>query len=94
VLKAIDYKTGDIRWTHELGEGTPAAGILTTASGLTFTADIPGNLLALRSSDGKTLWHSSGGARMQSQPVTYMLDGRQYLVTGIGGVLFSWALPE
>jgi alcohol dehydrogenase (cytochrome c) len=94
VLKAIDYKTGDIRWTHELGEGTPAAGILTTASGLTFTADVPGNLLGLRSSDGKTLWHTSGGGRMQSQPVTYMLDGRQYVVTGIGGVLFAWALPE
>lgn len=94
VLKAIDYRTGDIRWEHELGEGTPAAGILMTASGLTFTADIPGNMLALRSSDGETLWHAGGGARMQSQPVTYMLDGRQYVVTGIGGVLFAWALPE
>ena len=94
VLKAIDYKTGEIRWTHELGEGTPAGGVLTTASGVVFTGDVAGNVLALRTSDGATLWHAGGGARMQSQPVTYMLDGRQYVVTGMGGVLFAWALPE
>jgi alcohol dehydrogenase (cytochrome c) len=94
VLKAIDFKTGDIKWTHALGQGTPAGGVLTTASGLTFTGDIPGNALALRTSDGTTLWHAGGGAKMQSQPITYMLDGRQYVVTGIGGVLFAWALPE
>jgi len=94
VLKAIDYKTGEIRWSHDLGEGTPAGGVLTTASGVVFTGDIAGNVLALRTSDGATLWHAGGGARMQSQPVTYMLDGRQYVVTGMGGVLFAWALPE
>jgi len=31
---------------------------------------------------------------MQSSPITYMLDGKQYLLTGAGGVLFSWRLPE
>ena len=94
VLKAIDYQTGKIRWSHELGQGTPGGGVLTTEGGVLFTGDIQGNVLALRTSDGKTLWHAGGGASMQSQPITYMLDGRQYVVTGMGGVLYAWALPE
>jgi alcohol dehydrogenase (cytochrome c) len=31
---------------------------------------------------------------MQSSPITYQLDGRQYVLVGAGGVLFAWALPE
>jgi alcohol dehydrogenase (cytochrome c) len=52
-----------------------------------------GNILALETSDGKTLWHSGTGAPMQTSPITYELDGRQYVVTGSGGVMFAWALP-
>src|SRR5438270_2218102 len=94
VLEAIDYQTGKIRWTHELGRGGSGAGVLTTDSGLTFTGDAYGNVLALSTSDGKTLWHAGQGAPMQSSPITYELDGRQYLLTSSGGVLFAWAVPE
>jgi alcohol dehydrogenase (cytochrome c) len=94
VIEAIDYQTGKIRWTHELGTGTPTAGILTTSSGLTFTGDLKGNVLALETSTGKTLWHAGSGGRMSTSPITYELDGRQYLLTGSGGVLFAWALPQ
>jgi alcohol dehydrogenase (cytochrome c) len=94
VLEAIDYQTGKIRWTHELGEGTPTAGILTTASGLTFTGDNKGNLLALETSTGKTLWHTGSGGRMATSPISYELGGRQYLLAGSGGVLFAWTLPQ
>jgi len=94
VLEAIDYQTGTIRWKHELGEGNPGAGILTTDTGLTFTGDVRGNFLALNTADGKTLWHAGVGSPMRSSPITYELDGRQYLITGSGGVLFAWALPD
>jgi alcohol dehydrogenase (cytochrome c) len=94
VLEAIDYKTGKIRWTHELGPGGSGAGVLTTDSGLTFTGDAPGNFLALDTSTGKTLWHAGSGARIGSSPISYELDGRQYLLTSSGSVLFAWALPE
>jgi alcohol dehydrogenase (cytochrome c) len=93
VIEAIDYQTGKIRWTHELGSGTPGAGVLTTASGLTFTGDTEGNLLALDSTTGKTLWHTGSGARMGTSPMTYELGGRQYVLAGSGGMLFAWALP-
>jgi alcohol dehydrogenase (cytochrome c) len=94
VLQAIDYQTGKIKWTHELGQGTPTAGVLTTASGLTFTGDVRGNVLALETSTGKTLWHAGSGGRMSTSPITYELGGRQYLLTSSGTVVFAWALPQ
>jgi alcohol dehydrogenase (cytochrome c) len=93
VIDAIDYQTGKIRWSHEVGPES-GAGVLTTDSGLTFTGDAMGNFLALDSSDGKTLWHAGSGAPSQSSPITYELDGRQYLLTSSGGVVFVWALPQ
>jgi alcohol dehydrogenase (cytochrome c) len=94
VIEAIDYQTGKIRWSHELGPGGSGAGVLTTDSGLTFTGDAQGNFLALDSGDGKTLWHAGSGSRIQSSPITYELDDRQYLLTSSGGVVFAWALPQ
>lgn len=93
-LDAIDYQTGKIRWRHELGPGGSGAGVLTTDSGLTFTGDAEGNMLALATSDGKTLWHAGTGAHIESSPIVYELDGREYVLIGSGGVLTAWALPE
>jgi alcohol dehydrogenase (cytochrome c) len=92
-LRAIDFRTGTIRWSHDIGDGAGAAGVLTTATGLAFSGDNAGNALALRTSDGATLWHSSIG-RVGNGPITYELDGRQYVVMGAGSALFAWALPE
>jgi alcohol dehydrogenase (cytochrome c) len=94
VIDAIDYQTGKIRWTHDVGRGGSGAGVLTTDSGLTITGDGSGNMLVLATSDGKTLWHAGTGSSIESSPITYALDGRQYIVTSSGGVLFAWALPE
>ena len=94
VIEAIDYQTGKIRWTHYVGPGGSGAGVMTTASGLTFTGDAFGNVLALDTSNGQTLWHAGTGDPMQSSPITYQLDGRQYVITSSGGVLFAWVLPQ
>jgi alcohol dehydrogenase (cytochrome c) len=94
VLDAIDYQTGKIRWSHELGPEGSGAGVLTTDSGLTFTGDAMGNFLALDSRDGKTLWHAGSGSHIVSSPISYELDGRQYVLTSSGSVLFAWALPQ
>ena len=93
ILTAIDYKTGAIRWKHDMGEGEDVAGILTTGGNLLFTGDNSGNLLALDPASGKTLWHVSVGADMVASPMTYELDGRQYLLTPVGSNMLAWALP-
>ena len=92
MLRAIDYQTGKIRWEHDLSGGEPSAGVLTTASGVTFSGDSATNVLALRTTDGATLWHSGIG-RVANSPVTYELDGRQYLLVASGSVLYAFALP-
>ncbi len=92
-LRAIDYRTGEIAWSHPIGNGAGAAGVLTTASGLAITGDIPGNLMVLRTSDGETLWHAPIG-RVGNGPIAYMLDGRQYVVVGARSSLYAFALEE
>jgi alcohol dehydrogenase (cytochrome c) len=92
-IEALDYQTGKIRWKHELGPGAYGAGVLTTDSGLTFSGDQEGNFLALDTSNGKTLWYAGSGGHIASSPISYELDGRQFIVTSGGGVLFAWALP-
>ena len=92
-LRAIRYDTGDIVWQHDLHGGAGAAGVLTTASGLAFTGDSANSAMALRTTDGSTLWHSAIG-RVGNSPITYELDGRQYVVLGGGSALYAFALPQ
>jgi alcohol dehydrogenase (cytochrome c) len=92
-LRALDYRTGKVVWDHELGDDEGSAGILTTAGGLLFTADNNGNLLALDPSTGNTLWHLNAGGAMQNGPMTYQLDGRQYVVMAVQDTLYAFALP-
>jgi alcohol dehydrogenase (cytochrome c) len=92
-MRAIDYRTGKVVWNHELGDGETLAGILTTAGHLLFSADNSNNLLALDPATGKTLWHLNAGGRMEASPMTYELDGRQYLIIAVQDVLYAFALP-
>jgi alcohol dehydrogenase (cytochrome c) len=92
-LRALDYRTGKVVWNHAIGDGAGTAGVLTTDSGLTFSGDVPGNAMAFRTSDGATLWHENIG-RMGNGPITYELDGRQFVVMGGGSSLFAFALGK
>ena len=94
VLEGIDTKSGAIKWKHELGDGEGAAGILTTAGKLLFTADNSDNLIVLDPATGRTLWHVNVGGRMVASPMTYEIDGRQIVLTPIGNVILAWALPR
>ena len=51
VLEGIDYKTGEVKWKHEIGPGEGSGGIMTTVGKLLFSADTSGNLLALESAN-------------------------------------------
>jgi alcohol dehydrogenase (cytochrome c) len=93
VLRAIEYETGKIRWSHELGDRDSAAGVLTTDSGLVFTGDSSASVMALRARDGATLWHSTIG-RVGNSPITFEVDGRQYVVVAGGSALYAFGLPN
>jgi len=93
-LRAIDPATGERRWEFEYL--TPAtAGLLSTASGLIFSGDNEGYLLALDSRRGELLWRYQMGSNLHgTSAITYMLDGRQHLLVPAGTTLTAWALPE
>jgi alcohol dehydrogenase (cytochrome c) len=92
MLRAIDFRTGQLKWEHDLHGGAGTAGVLTTTTGVTFTGDSANSAMALRTSDGTTLWHSGIG-RVGNGPITYELDGRQYVLFGGGNGLYAFALP-
>ena len=93
-LRALDYRTGKVAWNHEIGDGESISGILTTAGHLLFSADNSGNLLALDPATGKTLWHLNAGGHLDASPMTYELDGRQYIIFAVQDVLYAFALPQ
>jgi alcohol dehydrogenase (cytochrome c) len=93
-LRALDCQTGKVIWNHEIGEGEATAGIMTTAGHLLFSGDTHGTLLVLDPQTGKTLWHLYVGGTIHNSPMTYQLDGRQYVVMAAQNVLYAFALPQ
>lgn len=95
-LEAIDYKTGGVKWSHAYpnvrGAGGLGSGILTTAGKLLFTGDYAGNLVAFNPANGDILWHFTITHSLDNGPVTYRLDGKQYIVAGAGDTLFAFKL--
>jgi acido-empty-quinoprotein group A len=95
LLQAIDIGTGKARWSKDMSGGRGGwAGILTTAGHLLFTANDGGALMALDPATGKTLWHAYGGGGSTTAPMTYELDGRQYVIMPSDTVVYAWTLPE
>jgi alcohol dehydrogenase (cytochrome c) len=91
-LTAIDYKTGRIVWRHRYPQGAGGGGgVLATAGGLVFAGDGGGNIVAHDAATGRPLWHSHVGA-VTNPPITYTLDGRQYLLVATGDTLYSFVL--
>jgi alcohol dehydrogenase (cytochrome c) len=93
VLRAIDVTTGDRKW--EFRYTSPSfAGVLSTAAGVVFSGDNEGNFMAFDARTGKNLWHyPTGSSIWGGGPMTYLLDGRQYVLIPSGGTLIAFALP-
>ncbi len=92
-IRAIDPQTGEIRWNFNLHQGSWAAGVLSTAGGVLFAASKDGNLIALDARTGAELWHYQTGAEIMSSPISYSVDGRQYVAVSTDSALFTFALP-
>jgi alcohol dehydrogenase (cytochrome c) len=92
MLQAMDYKTGKVRWSHKWEGSAVRCGVLSTAGNLVFTGDPSNNLVALNAETGEPLWHANLGNEVSNGPMTYELDGTQYLVVGAGDTLFGFAM--
>ena len=69
------------------------AGTLSTASGLVFAGDMDGNVFALDARTGQRLWNYQTGSAIYSSPMTFSLEGKQYLLVGSGTTLTAYTLP-
>jgi alcohol dehydrogenase (cytochrome c) len=91
-LRALDPRSGEMKW--EWKHASPTwAGVLSTAGGLVFSGDAEGNFMAFEAASGKILWHFQCGASVYSSPMSFAVDGKQYVAVGAGSALFAFALP-
>lgn len=91
VLEAMDVKTGKIRWsTPRYGGGN--SGVLSTAGNLVFGSG-SGGLAAYNATTGVPLWASRIG-NVTNGPITYLLDGRQYVLAAVGDQFFAFVMNE
>jgi alcohol dehydrogenase (cytochrome c) len=82
-VDAIDYKTGNVKWRHQLTNGS--VGLTTTAGGVLFMSN-GGGIEAIAATDGRPLWHSEIG-NLTSPPEVFMLDGKPHvLASGASGL--------
>ncbi|QHS51651.1 acido-empty-quinoprotein group A [Edaphobacter sp. 12200R-103] len=91
-LRALDYKTGKVRWDHKWPTSGGRSGILTTAGNVLFTGDTTSNLVAFNATTGAILWHAGLGNIVTNGPITFELDGLQYVVAAAGDTLYAFNL--
>jgi quinohemoprotein ethanol dehydrogenase len=82
-LKAWDPRTNREVWKAEQ-PGLWAGGTLTTAGGLVFIGQANGDLAAYDASTGEKLWHYNCGRPISASPISYAVDGVQYVAVLVG----------
>ncbi len=92
-IRALDAVTGKRVWNFQM-VGDSWTGVLATAGNLVFSADAEGNFFALNATTGAHLWHINLGSALRSNPMTYAVDGHQYVADSSGNSLFVFDLPQ
>lgn len=92
-IRAINPSDGEIAWEFPVQPRT-TAGVSTTAGDLVLSGSVDGYFYALDAHSGDELWHISLGARVHSAPMTYAVDGKQYISVAAGNVVFTFGLRE
>jgi alcohol dehydrogenase (cytochrome c) len=93
-VRAIDPKTGEKKWDYRQTAPSTEAGILTTASDVLFSGSRDGQFFALDARDGKLLWQTNLGRSVAAGPMSYAVNGKQYVSIMVGSALFTFGLEE
>ena len=95
-VHAISAETGETVWLHEQRAATMS--LVTTGGGLVFGGDNNGRFKAWDQETGEVLWEINLGSAVTSFPISYAVDGRQYIAVGTGTAstasLFGRLTPE
>jgi len=95
-LRALDIENGRVVWEiPQIGptDGKRWAGVLATAGGLVFYGDPNGDFVAVDERDGKDLWHFPTNEIIKSSPMTYTVNGKQFVAIGAGASIVAFGLP-
>jgi alcohol dehydrogenase (cytochrome c) len=90
-VRALDPVTGEKKWEFKMADVTQS-GILTTVTDLLFTGGRDGFFHALDARTGKMLWRVNAGGEVAMGPMTYAVNGKQYVAFAAGGSLFVYGL--
>jgi alcohol dehydrogenase (cytochrome c) len=94
-VRALDLTTGKQVWEQErVGSTGLGGGLLSTAGGVIFSGELNGEFVALDAKTGKVVWHFNTGQRINAQPMTYMVNGKQYVGVASSSDIFAFALFE
>jgi alcohol dehydrogenase (cytochrome c) len=92
-LKAIDIQTGKTAWEiADVGGGILGSGLMATAGGLIFYGDGDRAFIAADAANGKLLWHFNTGQNWKGGPMTYTVDGKQYIGVAAGSTILAFGL--
>jgi len=92
-VRALNPLTGERVWEYRMRDVSDS-GLLTTATDLLFSGNREGHFFALDAGAGKLLWKRALGGQVASSPITYLVDGKQYISIASGNSLFTFALRE
>lgn len=90
-VRALEATTGKMKWEFKL-HSPPWAGLLSTAGGLVFGGSEEGNFFALDAENGKPLWELQVGAAVRANPMSFAVDGKQYVAIAAGYSIFVFGL--
>jgi alcohol dehydrogenase (cytochrome c) len=94
ILLAFDPQSGMFAWRYpQQGDGNSSAGVMTTASGLVFFGNDLEGFEAVDGATGKSLWQFNTGQSIHASPMSYAVDGKQYVAIAAGSDLFVFGLP-
>jgi alcohol dehydrogenase (cytochrome c) len=92
-VRAFDPKTLEKKWEFKMNDIT-WGGVLTTASDLVFSGGKEGYFFALDARSGDLLWKIALGGQVNSGPMSYSVNGKQYVTIAAGNSLFAFALRQ
>jgi alcohol dehydrogenase (cytochrome c) len=92
-IRALDVKTGEKKWDFKMVNYTES-GVLSTGGDLVFGGGMDGTFVALDARTGELLWHVNLGGPNASGPISYAVNGKQYVVGTGAGSMFIFALPD
>ena len=94
ILLALNLRDGKRTWSYsQVGKGNSWGGVLATAGGLVFFGDDSESFEAVDAKSGQVLWHFHTGQTFRASPMTYAVNGRQYVSIAAGGDILCFSLP-